>query len=131
MEYFRYTRSLAVVAFVQGAYYLLTSLWPLVHLESFMWVTGPKVDTWLVKTVGILIGVIGAVVLSARWHRRISPEVYGLAVGSALGLTGIDVYYVVVGRISGVYLLDALAEVLLVGGWLLAWRAAHQATRRQ
>jgi len=44
-----------------------------------------------------------------------------LAVGSALGLTGIDVVYVRNGRISKVYLLDAVAELVLVAAWLFAW----------
>ena len=36
--------SLVHVLRVQGSYYLVTGLWPLVHLASFEAITGPKVD---------------------------------------------------------------------------------------
>lgn len=49
----------------QGLYFLVTGIWPLVHIKSFQWVTGPKVDLWLVKTVGVLIAVMGAVLTLA------------------------------------------------------------------
>lgn len=39
---------------VQGAYYLLTGLWAVIDIDSFMLVTGPKDDVWLVKMVGLL-----------------------------------------------------------------------------
>ncbi len=40
------------LATAQGLYLLLTGMWPLVHYRSFEWVSGPKVDDWLVKCVG-------------------------------------------------------------------------------
>ncbi len=92
-----------------------------------MWVTGPKIDQWLVKTVGILVLMVGIVLLSAAFFRRISPEIFGLAVGCALGLTAIDVYYVTIDRIADIYLLDALAEVVLVVGWIAGWATAKRA----
>jgi hypothetical protein len=96
-------------------------------MKSFMSVTGFKVDQWLVKTVGVLILVVGLVLLSAARSRRISPDIMGLAVGCALGLTAIDVYYVLIDRIRDVYLLDALAEVALVVAWGIAWFSAKRA----
>jgi hypothetical protein len=40
--------SAAAVALVQGAFYVATGVWALVDLDSFMAVTGPKTDLWLV-----------------------------------------------------------------------------------
>jgi hypothetical protein len=40
-----------------------------------------------------------------------------LAVGSALGLTAIDVVYVARDVIPPIYLADAAVEVVLVAGW--------------
>jgi hypothetical protein len=70
---------------VQSAYYLLTGLWPLVHLPSFEAITGPKTDDWLVHMVGLLACVIGATlgVAAARGHIRTS-EIVVLAAGGAL-----------------------------------------------
>src|SRR3954452_16176692 len=99
-------RLLLIVCSVQGIYYLITGVWPLVHMPSFLAVTGPKTDLWLVRTVGVLIGVIGAVLLLAGVRRQAGAEVRTLAIGSALGLTAIDVIYVTLGVIPPVYLLD-------------------------
>ena len=110
------------IAWIQGVFYLATGAWALVDLDSFMAVTGPKVEHWLVKTVGSLVAVIGVVFLSAARNRRVSSEIALLGIGCALALATIDVFYVSVGRISSIYLLDAAAEVGLAAAWLLAGR---------
>lgn len=102
---------------MQGLFYLVTGIWPLVHIRSFVWVTGPKTDLWLVKTAGVLITVAGMVLSLAAFRRQPAPEIPLLATGSAAGLTGIDLVYVAKKRISPVYLLDALVEVVLIGLW--------------
>lgn len=113
------------LAAVQGAYYFVTGVWPLLSLRSFMAVTGPKVDTWLVRTVGVLVALIGGALASAGARRAVTPELSGLAAGSALGLATIDTVYATKGRISRIYLLDALVEIALVAGWVLAARGAR------
>ena len=114
--------SAPLIALVQGGFYAATGLWALIDLDSFMAVTGPKTDHWLVKTVGILVTVIGAVLLLS-WRRGAVPaEVVLLAVGSALSLAAIDVVYVSGGVISPIYLLDAAAEVGLALLWIPAAR---------
>jgi hypothetical protein len=107
-----------VLAYIQGAYYLATGLWPIVNLASFMKVTGPKVDFWLVKTVGVLVTVIALSLLLAAYQARLSPEIFLLAVGSAAALTVVDVWYVARKVIAPIYLVDAVAEVVLIGCWV-------------
>jgi hypothetical protein len=114
------SRLARVLALGQGAFYLLTGLWAIVHLRSFEAVTGPKTDDWLVRTVGVLVTVIGLVLMLAWRRRRVVPEVGVLAAGSALGLAGIDLVYALGGVISPVYLLDALVELVLAGLWAVA-----------
>jgi hypothetical protein len=106
------------VALAQAAYYLPTSIWPILHMRSFEWVTGPKVDRWLVKTVAGLIGVAGGVIGLAARRDRLTPEVEWLGIGSALTLATIDLVYVSKRRIRPVYLLDAIANIGLVAGYL-------------
>jgi hypothetical protein len=110
------------LALIQGVFYMLTGLWPLIDIVSFQIITGPKVDLWLVRTVGVLVTVIGAVLLSASRSRRINREILLLAVGSALGLAGIDLVYALSGRISAIYLADAAAEIALASLWLIGSR---------
>lgn len=110
-----------IVAIAQGLYYLVTGIWPMVSIRTFEMVTGPKTDVWLVKTVGVLAAVIGGVLESAGRRRRITREIHMLGVASAAGFGVIDVVYVLKRRISPVYLLDAVAEVALIGVWARAW----------
>jgi len=117
-------RALIWVAAAQAGYFVITGLWPLLHVRSFMAVTGPKTDVWLVKTVGVLILVVGAAIGLAAWRRHVTPEVFVLAIGSAAALGFVDVYYHLRGVIARVYLLDAVAEAVLIVAWVIAWRAA-------
>jgi energy-converting hydrogenase Eha subunit E len=108
------------VLYVQGGYYLVTGLWPLVHLASFEAITGPKVDDWLVRMVGLLAAVIGATLVVAARHEARTSEIYVLAIGSALAFAAIDTWYALQGQIAPVYLADAVVELgvvaLLVSG---------------
>ncbi len=112
---------LPIVAAGQGAYFALTGLWALVSIRTFQMVTGPKTDLWLVKTVGALVGVIGGVLGLAASRRRVEPEIVLLGVGSAASLGTVDMIYVARKRIAPIYLLDALAELLLIAAWGHAW----------
>jgi hypothetical protein len=107
------------LAAVQSAYFLFTGVWPLIHLQSFMAVTGPKDDIWLVETVGVLVAAIGAGIGVAAWRDRISAEVITIAVASAIGLATIDTIYVVRGRIDAIYLLDVATEAVIVAAWAI------------
>mgnify|MGYP003293179536 CR=1 FL=1 len=54
-------RSLArATLLAQGGFYVLSGVWPLVSMRTFELVTGPKTDDWLVRMVGLLAAVIGA-----------------------------------------------------------------------
>ena len=102
------------LALEQGLYYAATGVWPLLHMRSFERVSGPKVDDWLVKTFGALLGVVGATLALAGARRALTPELRLLALGSAAVLGTADVVYAAGGRIRRVYLLDALVEAGLV-----------------
>lgn len=115
----RPAKGLTVLAIVQGLYFLATGLWPIFHITSFMAVTGPKTDLWLVRTVGVLVTAIGATFLLAAVRGRITLEVGALAIGSALGLAAIDIIYVSLDTIDEIYLLDAALEMVLAGAWVV------------
>lgn len=92
-------------------------LWPLVHLPSFEAVSGPKVDRWLVRTVAGLLVANGL----AQWSAGDNPSALAVSrrvgLGTAVVLAAIDVRYASTGRISRVYLLDAVVEL----GWAAVW----------
>jgi hypothetical protein len=88
------------LSFSQGAYYLITGAWPLMSMRTFESVTGRKKDRWLAKTVGVLVGVVGAALILAARHRKLSEEAQLLGAASAAGLAAIDLTYVAKGRIA-------------------------------
>ena len=111
------TSMLRMLALIQGLFYLATGVWPLFDIDSFQKVTGPKTDLWLVRTVGVLIAVVGVVLLLSYRSQRVTDEVIVLAIGCAIGLAAIDLIYSLSGRISPVYLADAAAEIALAALW--------------
>jgi hypothetical protein len=125
-------RARRLLLFGQGVYYALTGLWPLVSIESFQRVTGPKTDHlvtgregdhWLVMTVAVLVCAVAAALLVAAWRRSTSPEAVVLAVAAAGGLSAIDVIYVIRSAIAPIYLADALLECLFLAGWAVVFFA--------
>jgi energy-converting hydrogenase Eha subunit E len=118
------------LAWAQGIFYLATGVWPLVSIGTFQRVTGPKVDLWLVKTVGLLISVVGVALILAARRGRIAPEVRFLAAGSAAVLAAVDVVYALADRIWDVYLLDAVVEIGLVVLWGIVGRGRAAAPER-
>jgi hypothetical protein len=104
---------------MQGAYFVVTGLWPVLHLSSFEKITGGKVDGWLVKTFGGLIAATGMALLVADADGLSSKRaVRVLGIGSAIALGTSDFIYVKAGRISPVYLLDLVAEAVILAAWL-------------
>jgi hypothetical protein len=99
----------------QGAYYVATGVWPVVHRPSFEAITGRKTDYWLVRTVGLLAAAIGSTLLVASRAERPSREAAVLAAGAGAAFVAVDVVYVARRRIRPVYLADAGAHAAL--GW--------------
>jgi hypothetical protein len=107
-----------LVLFCQGLYYFITGAWPIFHIESFMAVTGPKTDIWLVKTVGLLIVSLSLGFLVSYYLRKSTDELWISGISSALFLAFIDSYYSLNGTISIVYLADALIQIILILLWV-------------
>jgi hypothetical protein len=114
-----------VLCGVQSAYYLPTAVWPLISIRSFEAVSGQKTDNWtgreadhwLVNTVAVLLLAVGLTLALAAYRGQPTPEVVALAMTAPVVLLGIDVVYVARRVISPIYLLDAVAEVILLTGW--------------
>jgi hypothetical protein len=113
-------------ALAQGLYFLATGIWPLIHLPSFEKVTGPKVDKWLVRTVGLLVSVIGGTLIVGAVRGRLDGQTATLGAGSALALGAVDVMYSANGTISPIYLADAVVEAAIVAAWAAGRPAAHR-----
>ena len=108
---------MSALAFAQGAYFVVSGAWALVHIESFQRVTGPKTDLWLVKTVGALLVGIGAALILAGTRQQFDPAVVLIAMASAAALLGVELVYVPKRVISPIYLVDAAIEAGFLAGW--------------
>jgi hypothetical protein len=109
--------ALRPVLLAQGAYYTATGVAPFVSRRAFEAVTGRKREWWLVQSVGGLVTVIGAACIAGSLRTPPAPmgELYGIAAGSAATLAAIDIVHVARGRIAPTYLLDATAQLGLLG----------------
>ena len=112
------------LARTHGVFNVAGGLWPLLHMDSFEAVTGPKVDRWLVRTVSLLMVANGLVQLNASRSPNGVGEARRVGMATAVPLAAIDLVYASQGRISKVYLLDAVAEL----GWVAAWLRSRSAT---
>ena len=109
-----------LVSLVQGIYFFVFGVWPIIHMKSFLRVTGPKTDLWLVKTVGIILAMIGVALILAWLNAEINTSIIVLAIGSAFSLALVEFIYVAKQVISPIYLGDAVVELILIGWWLLS-----------
>lgn len=107
--------TLKTVLFLQGLYYTLTAFWPLVHIESFMKVTGHNKMDWLVYTVALMILSSGLVFLyTGMGDSSVPAEVVILSVLNGLSLAYIDIYFSFKKVIRKIYLADAFVEIMII-----------------
>lgn len=103
--------------FGQGAFFTASGIWPLVSMPTFERVTGEKTDDWLVKTVGVLVTVVGGTLMYSAARGKPSPETRMIAIGTSAALGGVSAWYSLRRRISKIYLGDTAAEASLVAAW--------------
>lgn len=116
------------VLIAQAAYYLITGIWPLVRINTFEVVTGPKSDDWLVQTVGVLAAAMGATLLVGSRRQPPNRETLTLALLSIASFAAVDTVFVLNGTISRIYLVDAALQALFLAGYLVAalWQRARR-----
>lgn len=113
------------ILFTQNAYILITALWPVFHMKSFLKITGFKTDVWLVKTVSALLIAISFCGFS---YFFINGSYYPIAVllcTTAGGMISVDFYYVYKKIISKVYLLDGMVEIFFLLSWFFLFMKAE------
>jgi hypothetical protein len=118
-------RFISVLLLVQGIYFIITGIWPVIDINSFMLITCPKTDLWLVKAIGVIFFCEGiCFLLSGVTHEGGLP-VLVLSVTNSIGLIFIDCYYVFTGTLCSVYLGDAAVELTLLICWIIIFKKMH------
>jgi hypothetical protein len=102
----------------QTIYFFLTGLWPLIHIESFIDVSGHKADLWLAKTVGALVLCISISFAYTLYKKEYSTNMLLLAITSAITFSCIDFYYFIKNVIPLFYVLDGSFELFFAFLWV-------------
>jgi hypothetical protein len=111
-------KTFRLLLWTQSIYTLLTALWPLIDIESFMFVTGYKTDIWLVKTVGALLIPV-AFTLALHLFIDTDPRPAFLLGGlSCIAFICIDFYYSLGDVINDIYMADGFIQILFLITWL-------------
>ncbi len=97
---------------IQAGYFLATGIWPVLHMDSFLAVTGEKTDLWLVYMVGLLAVSIGICLFFER-----GPLLLGICSAASFAL--IDVIFVVKKVISPVYLTDCVLQLIFIACYIV------------
>ena len=108
-----------LILWTHASYILITAVWPLVDIGSFMKVTGYKTDIWLVKTVGALLIPIAACLYAHLFIRTNHITAVILGGLTAVAFISIDLYYALNDVISDIYLADGILEAVFLIGWIL------------
>ena len=120
---------LGQVALAQIAYWTFGALWPLVNIHSFEKITGHKREDWLVRTVALMMLSVIVTLDAMRRTRRDDAAMRTLGATSTAALGGVALVGSLVGRISPVYLMDALVDAALFVGWIVGDRTLPDAKR--
>lgn len=111
-------KSINSLLITQGVYYFVTGLWPLVFLNGFLVVTGSAADLWRVKTVSLLILFIGLALLKGSAQKNNNQVINLLSVVSAFLLLFIDLYSLLNGAVSKIYMIDGFVQFTCIFFWL-------------
>lgn len=121
---FYLTPQMRALVVIQGSYYMVSALWPLIHIESYMWLVGPITDVWLAKTVATMVIAISITMFFHLILNTDSRPLILLGIATSLAFAYTDTYYTVNGTLSSIYFLDAAAEFLFLITWtVFAFRA--------
>ncbi len=108
------------ILLIQTIYILITALWPLVDMESFVRISGSKMDVERVKTVSLLLLALAAIMLFSLVKRRITHIVIVMAFVCATAFLSYDLLHILTGRISSVYLLDGFVQLSFLFAWTIS-----------
>jgi hypothetical protein len=118
------------IARLQGLFYAVIGIWPILHMDGFLAVTGPKSDLWLVQMFGALLAGVGCVILLSTTDDRLGLTSKRLGLVVAVVLAGADVLFAAQGRIAPIYLADAAIQLSFVVAWLVTMGADRALRRR-
>jgi hypothetical protein len=106
------------VPFVQGFYYVLIGLTPVLAGGGFRAVRGPDADPWVLRSYGLIVAAVGAALLIESRRRNAVAGTGRPAIAVAVVLAAADVVFVATRTAPSVYLIDAAVQAAFVFWWV-------------
>ena len=100
----------------QGAYYIASGLWPMLHVRSYEAATGTR-SPGPEQAIGGVVAAVGAALLVGGGIGA-SPRMRGLGIGAAVALGLGGAYLLARRRVSAVNVIDALMQLGFAAAWL-------------
>lgn len=107
---------------IQSSYIFITAAWPIIDIKSFIAVTGPKNDLWLVKTVAALLISVSVTLGSFLFIKTDLRPAIILGASTSAAFIIVDFYYAISNVISDIYMADGLLETVFLLGWIIIIR---------
>ncbi|MDA3613472.1 hypothetical protein [Polluticaenibacter yanchengensis] len=105
--------------FIQGVYFSVVALWPLINIKSFMRVTGGKTDIWMVNAVSVLLFPLIFILFNTAFKPSPIPLLHSSAlIAGTAGLMMVEYNFYVNGIISNGYLVYAILEIFFLVWWI-------------
>jgi len=103
----------------QGAYYVLTGLWPLVHFSSFATVMSQHINPFQAQAFGAVIAVLGGSLMEAARREPPGPfpTLLGAAIASAIAL--VSLWWLPRLAATSILWIDLVLEVAIAVGLIL------------
>jgi NAD(P)-dependent dehydrogenase (short-subunit alcohol dehydrogenase family) len=117
------------VSLLQGAYYLITGLLPIVSMRSFEKTLGERQEDWLMKTHSAVMAALGGILIWAGLRKSKSPEIPAMGAAAAATLAVPETYYMARKRIQRNFLLDVAPQLAFIGLW--AWALSRGARSKR
>jgi hypothetical protein len=109
---------------IQGAFYLASGLWPILHRRSFEKVTGPRNDRLLVNALGAAVTVLGASLVLGAFRSSSRPALLSSGAGTSMALAAADTLYGGKTRFRPSRIIDTIAEAALFAAMIAKQRRA-------
>lgn len=114
-----------VAMLVQGTYYILTGLWPLIHFSSFSRAVALPMNPFQAQTFGAVLVIIGAHLLETarRDYPGASATLLGIAVAGAIAV--VDLVWLPRLAVPSALWGDLLAEVAIAIALVIFYPRFH------
>lgn len=114
----RITRLTRYLIIGHGLYLLVGGLWPLLYMQGFEAVTGPKVEHFLVRSIALILLLTAANLFTQLDKPRVEQSATVMAAGVSLILGLVGIISAAGGWVWPIYFIDGGVHTLFALSWV-------------